>query len=252
MDLRAKRAELSRLCAEVVGESVGAQLAALARPAFQLRPAAAGQPATGRSALGGPALLDPGTPWPHHRDVPLSLAAVLDTDTLADVLGEPVPWQTGLLNFFVYDPVPDHEWDADLTSPGWARVIAAHSDRAVERTAPEPADSYERIAIDAAPVLTLPDQWDDAVNRLDRGPHRQNILGLELHPLYEQWGEVDGHAAFGWPAWELGPSPSWADDHLHLLKLRAFPFDGTLYVSVPAAALQSGDLSAAVATLETY
>ncbi|GGU95273.1 hypothetical protein ACIG0C_15285 [Kitasatospora aureofaciens] len=75
-------AVMRRLCGERLGPEAGPQFAAMARRGFRLAAASEKTPATGRSQLGGSALLEPGTPWPVLADVPLSLHAVLDTGTL--------------------------------------------------------------------------------------------------------------------------------------------------------------------------
>ncbi|WP_433338673.1 hypothetical protein [Spirillospora sp. CA-294931] len=70
-------AKVRELCVEHLGEHIGAQVAALAKPAFALRPAKPGIEPAGLGRWGGPALLNPGTPWPDCDGIPLSLFAVL-------------------------------------------------------------------------------------------------------------------------------------------------------------------------------
>ncbi|MFD8385637.1 hypothetical protein ACFV2X_45195, partial [Streptomyces sp. NPDC059679] len=52
MDLEARLTAQRALCVEHLGERIGGHVAALARPGFELRPADAGRPATGRCQYG--------------------------------------------------------------------------------------------------------------------------------------------------------------------------------------------------------
>jgi hypothetical protein len=137
-------AGMRRICAERLGEEAGQQFAAMARRSFRLEPATADTETTGQCRLGGPALLEPGTAWPELDGVPLSLHAVLDTDSLAPWLGDELPTRPGLLNFFYLDPdVPYEEYRTlNASGPQVCRVIPADPARAVETDAPEPARSY--------------------------------------------------------------------------------------------------------------
>ncbi|GAA3783770.1 hypothetical protein GCM10022225_84890 [Plantactinospora mayteni] len=245
MDYRDALPELRQICIEELGERFGAQLAEHARPGFGLEPARKGRPATGRNYLGGPALLDPGTPWPDYLGIPLSPVAVLDTDPLASWLGEHLPVRPGLLNFFVFEPdLPPKEYprDVDYDDPRWLRVIPADPARAAEVPAPAPARSFDRIPLHAKPVLTLPGHGDSAYRDFDWDTE------IAAWPLIDQ-AEKHDHLAFGRPQWEQGPEPSWRDDHRHLLMVSPGKLGldwSYFYFSVPAAAFRAGDFSQVV------
>jgi hypothetical protein len=76
-------------CIERLGEHAGRKSAAPVRPGFLLRRPADQATATGLRRLGGPALLEPDTPWPEVDGFPLSLPAVLDTEALAGRFDDP-------------------------------------------------------------------------------------------------------------------------------------------------------------------
>ncbi|MFG2477497.1 DUF1963 domain-containing protein [Streptomyces fagopyri] len=254
-------ASLSRVCTERLGEKAGRQFAAMGRRGFQLvRPAGSIQ-ATGQCRLGGPALLEPETCWPEQSGVPLSLHAVLDTDALAAWLGNELPIQPGLLNFFYLDPdLPYEEYrQLDMSEPEICRVISVDPARAVETTAPAPARSYPAIPVHAAEVTMLPDCWDveDEDVEFDRDQH-WGAASLIL----DEMGDLDGntagsHCTFGWPdtSYTLKVSSRDADGPaVHLLQLAedtalgwGWGDAGTLYFTIPAKALATGDFSQAVA-----
>ncbi|WP_158562746.1 DUF1963 domain-containing protein [Marinitenerispora sediminis] len=125
------------------------------RPGFPLTPARDTRPPIGASRLGGPALLEPGTPWPDHEGVPLNLLAVLDTDALAPWLtADDLPVRPGLLNFF-------HQYEADgaqghSIAPEACRVIPARPRRAEVVPAPAEATAFAPVPLHTRPVVSGP------------------------------------------------------------------------------------------------
>ncbi|MGX7676823.1 DUF1963 domain-containing protein [Plantactinospora sp. DSM 117369] len=260
MEFDATFGRFRQACVDRFGEPAGARLAALARPGFGLDRATDAEPATGRSALGGPALLDPGTPWPDYDGFPLSLLAVLDTDALAGWLGEHLPQRVGLLNVFILEPrrgVP-YPPDMDFDDPRWLRVIPADPATAVEVTTPAgDAAVFDRTPLHAEPVLTMPEKWSDAVHGIDFGGEDMLNVAYAVADLYESSPDVAEAAGpgstFGWPVGEIGAIQKWEDSHTHLLKLCNGPSEiPTLYFSIPTDAFRAGDFSRAVVSQETY
>lgn len=254
--------DMRRECAERLGEKVGRQFAAMARRGFLLDPPADGARATGRCRLGGPALLEPGTPWPEVEGIPLSLHAVLDTDALAPWLGDQLPTRPGLLNFFSLDPdLPYAEYSRLDDEPEACRVIPADPARVVETTAPAPARSYPATPVHAAEVTMLPDSWDveDRDVEFDRDEH-WGASSLILDVMGDLDGNTSGsHCAFGWPDTSYAFWVTRRDDDgpaVHLLQL---PEDGdlgwgwgdagTMYFTIPAKAFAAGDFSQARAEM---
>ncbi|MEV0415524.1 YwqG family protein [Streptomyces sp. NPDC050448] len=255
------RASMHRLCTERLGEQAGRQFAAMARRGFRLSRAANDAPAAGRSRLGGPALLEPGTPWPELGGVPLSLHAVLDTDALAVWLGDELPTRPGLLNFFSIDPdVPYEDYSKlDTWSPEASRVIPADPARAIETAAPEPARSFPARPVHAAEVTMLPDCWDvhDDDVEFDTDKHwgATSLILAEMHDL--NGNTAGGHCAFGWPDTSYASEVSYRDADgpaVHLLQLAedaelgwGWGDAGTMYFTIPAKAYAAGDFSKAEA-----
>ncbi|MER7754682.1 YwqG family protein [Kitasatospora sp. NPDC097643] len=254
-------AVMRRLCVERLGPEAGRQFAAMARRGFRLVPASPEAPAAGRSRLGGPALLEPGTPWPVSAGVPLSLHAVLDTDALAEWLGDQLPTRPGLLNFFYLDPdVPYEEYrELDPYHPDAWRVVPADPARAVATTAPEPALRYPQRPVHAVEVTMLPDGWDLENDDLPYDKDRHwGAPSLVLDEMPDLNGNTAGHhCAFGWPDTSYTVSVTSRDDDgpaVHLLQL---PEDaelgwgwgdaGTMYFTIPAGAFAAGDFSRAEA-----
>ncbi|MFD8597607.1 DUF1963 domain-containing protein [Kitasatospora sp. NPDC059646] len=254
-------AELSRVCLERLGDRAGPQFAAMARRGFRLEPAAHGAPATGRCRLGGPALLEPGTPWPELDGVPLSPLAVLDTDALAPWLGSELPTRPGLLNFFHLDPdLPYEDYRRlDTSSPLMYRVVSADPARAVEAAAPAPARSYPARPVHAAESTMLPDCWDveDGDVAFDPDVH-WGATSLILAELDDLDGNTAGrHCAFGWPDTSYASAVTSRDADgpaVHLLQLAedvelgwGWGDAGSLYFTIPVKALAAGDFAAATA-----
>ncbi|WP_030261945.1 DUF1963 domain-containing protein [Streptomyces sp. NRRL B-24484] len=250
---------LHLICAERLGEEAGGRFAALARRGFRLERTADGTPATGRCRLGGPALLEPGTPWPVHDGVPLSLLAVLDTDALAPWLGGHLPVRPGLLNFFQLDPdVPYEEYaKLDTSSPAMYRVLPADPARAVETDAPGPATRYPAVPVRAEGVVMLPDCWDveDEDVPFDRDVH-WGAPSLLLDAMEGLNGNTaDRHRAFGWPDTSYSSRVTVRDADgpaVHLLQLAGdaelnwgWGDAGSLYFTIPAGALAAGDFTRA-------
>ncbi|MEU9114592.1 DUF1963 domain-containing protein [Streptomyces sp. NPDC048483] len=259
MDYESALADLRRLAVEHVGEHLGPQLAALARRGFMLKPASDDAPPTGRCRAGGPALLEPGTPWPENgTGIPLSLIAVLDTDELAPWLGEELPTPLGLVNIFITQPDPQYADDprfAQKTGKFPAlygydddsdrRIVLADPARAVEIPAPAPATVFGRRPLHAAPVLTLPsfdgDLVDPVLETLDYRADPE-FDENDLFPPYERlirdrfseaWRDYCRHdlgfrredgwsvsdQAFGWPYIDSWLMEEREEEYTHLLTL---------------------------------
>lgn len=176
--LRGSLREGPTLCVDHLGEHIGTQVAELAKPGFGLRPVKPGVAAAGLSRWGGPALLNPGTPWPEYEGVPLSLFAVLDVDALGPLVGDERP-PDGLLNIFFLDPdiqrgyVLANAPNFVFEDPRNCRIIPADPARAVEMTAPAPASVHDAEPFYAVPVVTLPSargvDYDPVLDTLDYG-----------------------------------------------------------------------------------
>ncbi|MEE6261225.1 DUF1963 domain-containing protein [Plantactinospora sonchi] len=260
MDLRIALDRFRDAAVARFGEPAGSQLAALARPGFELEEVTDERAATGRCALGGPALLEPGTPWPEYDGFPLSLLAVLDTGALAGWLGEHLPRPAGLLNVFILEPARGVSYPpgTDFADPRWLRVLPADPARAVPApTPPGDAAVFDHSPLSAVPLLTMPDVWSEAVRGVDFGDEHPMAVADALEDLYAscpEMGELStGASAFGWPVGELGSIVNWEDSHTHLLTLTDGPSEvPTLYFSIPTEAFRAGDFSQAVVTQETY
>ncbi|SEM35904.1 protein of unknown function [Nonomuraea pusilla] len=269
-----QQTELTRIrevCVERLGDHLGPQVAALARPGFGLEPASENRPATGRCRLGGPALMDPGTPWPmYDDDLPLTLFAVLDVDALAPWLGDSLPRRFGLLNFFCHYAIPhgfEHRY-VDHQDPAYCRVVPADPARATEVSGPSPvADGFTPVPLHADPCLGLPNVPADASLEqlieefgLDPGPDlrslgdpEESVLGPEW---FDAWPPGEGYypaamhddQAFGWL---LNTDQLSSDGHTHLLRISSnlgeweFSEGGAVLFVIPTEALRDGDLSQA-------
>jgi hypothetical protein len=252
---------MRRILAERLGDTAGPQLAAMARRGFRLDRPTDDAPATGRCRLGGPALLEPSTPWPHLGGVPLSLHAVLDTDALVGWLGTELPTRPGLLNFFYLDPdVPYEQYRLlDHSSPDMYRVISADPTRAVEMAAPEPARRYAAIPVNASERTALPDCWDLEEGDFEYDSNKHwGVESLCLAEMDDLDGNTGGrHYAFGWPDTSYAAKVTARDADgpaIHLLQLAedgelgwGWGDAGTMYFTIPAKAFASGDYSKAVA-----
>ncbi|TDD47750.1 DUF1963 domain-containing protein [Nonomuraea terrae] len=256
-------AGMLRACVERLGDKAGRQYAAMARRGFRLERAMDDAQATGHCRLGGPALLEPGNPWPELGGVPLSLYAVLDTDALAPWLGEDLPTRPGLLNFFSLDPdVPYEEYRMlDVYAPEAWRVIPADPARAVETAAPEPARSCPATPVHAVATLMLPDPWDveDGDVEFDEDAY-WGASALILEKMDGLDGNTAGsHCAFGWPDTSYASQVTRRDADgpaIHLLQLAedadlgwGWGDAGTMYFTISAKAFAAGDFSQAVADM---
>jgi hypothetical protein len=195
----------------------GGQVAALGRVGFHLDLVEEGG---GPSRLGGPALIEPGTPWPQFEGVPLTLLAVLDLAEFAPLLGDELPDSAGdlVLNFFHCSPnahLYGSGWGLVFDPRGW-RVVPARRETAVEVAAPDPAVRFQPVTLRAVPVATFPEIEEPVVDELICGPgsdrfDHESWSGLAAR--YRAWfqecgGGLDrGHQAFGWP-WVLHGSPA--------------------------------------------
>ncbi|MEY9926243.1 uncharacterized protein YwqG [Catenulispora sp. GP43] len=258
---------MRRILAERLGEDAGRKFATLARPGFRLDRSTDTAPATGRSRLGGPALLDPGTPWPHVGGVPLSLHAVLDIDALdiegLDVEGLGIDARPGLLNFFYLDPdVPYEQYQRiDTTGTQTCRVIPADPIQAIEVVAPEPARSYPATPLTSSARIALPDCWDveDGDVEYDRDEHwgPESLILAELSDI--DMNTAGQHYAFGWPDTSYTVKVTHRDADgpaVHLLQLAqdaelgwGWGDAGTVYFTIPVKAFASGDYSKATAVV---
>ncbi|MFB9836840.1 DUF1963 domain-containing protein [Actinoallomurus acaciae] len=249
-------AEIQALCVEHLGEVLGARLAALARPEFSLAPARDDVSPTGRCHVGGPALLEPGTPWPQTRGgFPLSLVAVLDTDELAPWLGDHLPTRLGLVNVFWLQPdfkcreddrfaelmEPYEGWWGQRDQPGDCQIVLASPPRAIEVAAPRPAQVLDRRPLNAAPIVTLPslvgESNDPIVKTFDFRAlpdfDDDRMLGPDVRFgrvwsgfCSEKLGYRPGDAqAFGWPLIDQWPGKR-EEGYAHLLTLPGHLLDG--------------------------
>ncbi|WP_433181281.1 DUF1963 domain-containing protein [Actinoallomurus sp. CA-150999] len=280
------------LCVEHLGEHLGAQVAALARPGFELKPADEDAAVTGLCRWGGPALLEPGTQWPMYAGVPLSVYAVLDVGALGPWLGDQVP-ATGsaLLNFFFLDPwtgsqeVPKDAGGFSYEDPRVCRVVPADSQRAVEVPAPDPAPRFDGVPLHAHPVVTLPSassyDCDPVLSTLDYGDAIEESSLYQVDPAWlvvDKFGEaawpqycVDEQGiewggmrnqAFGWPpihSYGVGLLEDLSQDepYAHLLTLGATDMwewgdGGILRFVAPAKAFRAGDMSQARANPDAW
>ncbi|MFB4300122.1 DUF1963 domain-containing protein [Actinomadura sp. NTSP31] len=250
-----------RVCIERLGETAGRQFAGMARRGFRLERPADGGRATGRCRLGGPALLDPGMPWPESGGYPYSLYAVLDTDALAPWLGAELPVRPGLLNFFYFDPdVPYEEYSKLDFAHGTGLVIAADPARAVETAAPAPARHFPATPVRAAEATMLPDIWDVENGDLEYDEDEHwGATSLLMARMEEFDSNTAGaHCAFGWPdtSYTVPVTERDADGRpdVHLLQLAedeeldwGWGDAGTLYFTIPAKAFAEGDFGRATA-----
>lgn len=256
-------AGMRRTVIERLGERAGPQLAAMARRGFRLDRPGEDAPPAGRCRLGGPALLEPGTSWPHLDGVPLSLHAVLDTDALVGWLGTELPTRPGLLNFFQLDPdLPYEQYQRlDHASPAACRVIPADPASAVETVAPEPARSFPAVPVAAVRRTALPDCWDleEGDIEYDRSEH-WGVESIYFGALDDLDGNTAGrHYAFGWPdtSYTMKVTGRDADGPaVHLLQLAGdaelgwgWGDAGTNYFTIPAKAFAAGDYSKAVTSI---
>jgi hypothetical protein len=275
MNAETTLSHLRKFCAEQLRDSeLADDVVDLTRRGFDLTRAERPDKTTGHSRFGGPAMLEPGTPWPHCEDFPLSLLAVVDTDALpTSWLDGLLPAGTGLLNFFYLDTDSEqHDPGAfDLlfkyghSSTQVGRVIPARSAHAVNTEAPARASVFKPIPWAATPGISWPDplnmEWESLGLVDDDVP-----LPLPGYYIYEQltdWQRRPGalsspDVAFGWPS-VRGNGPLLPDgaapyDYLHLLQLSgedewSLGGDGGLmHWSIPVDALRAGDFSQAVPT----
>ncbi|WP_158588100.1 DUF1963 domain-containing protein [Actinomadura logoneensis] len=281
-------AKVRELCVDRLGEHIGTQVAALARPAFGLRPVKPGTQPAGHCRWGGPALLSPGTPWPEYDGIPLSLFAVLDVEALGPwAADERPPNGDRLLNVFYCDPDPRRGYvdDGSLQrsdDPRYCRVIPADPASAVEVTAPPPASLHPAQPFYGVPVITLPSacgvDYDPVLDTLDYGGETDGSIYYESLPGWlvsdrfgEAWSEFcskeqglyqyddvffSPDQAFGWPHLE-GHFPlqelSDGEPYRHIITIGQYLGDGGyVHFVLPARAFREGDYSRTVAFLECF
>ena len=287
MDYREHLAKAEAQCVEQLGEGLGRQLAALARPGFGLYDYGFDVddwlPRESRCAFGGAAWLDPGTPWPEHEGLPLSLYAVLDIAALRPWLGDELPADIGLLNFFCLDPD-----DAFRAANGFrnpmddlriVRVVAADATRAVEVEAPKPATVHDQTWLQGVPAVTLPmsSHWyshDRILDTLDAGEDGDpghivcerfdwesftSDQGLYYQETDDGIESLGFNQAFGWP-WLNGDATERPYRHLLTLSLltldvpenrRVWDDGGYVHFLIDEKALLAGDFSQARVALST-
>lgn len=283
-------AKVHELCVEHLGEHIGAQVAALAKPAFGLRPVKPGIEPAGLGRWGGPALLNPGTPWPDYDGVPLSLFAVLDVDALGPWLAdERPPVGDQFLNIFYCDPDPDRGYELgnapvlDHEDPRYCRIIPANPAQAIEMDAPAPATIRDPEPFYAVPVITIPAAqgvtYDPILDTLDYGgetdgsPYYKSSPGwLVGDKLGDAWHDfchqVQGlykyedvyfspDQAFGWPHLENTfplKEMSEGEPYRHIITIGHHDMGdgGYLHFVLPAKALREGDYTQTVAFSEGF
>ncbi|TQN31888.1 uncharacterized protein YwqG [Haloactinospora alba] len=248
MEPQELKTRIERLCTSHLGTDMGPRVAALFRNGFELYPTGEGEKPSGRCRFGGPALLEPGTPWPASEHGTLTLLAVLDTDALAPWLDVALPPGANLLNVFYggyNDMIEDgtnHSRHAVFGAPRDWRVVPADPAKAVEAPAPSGVGTLPLRPVRAEPIVTVPDlnDTDFALGKERLDPEvREALAGiqeplLELLPddgndggfrhMHEHAPDLDaerrinGHRAFGWP-WQMQGEPIADDSRLHLLQL---------------------------------
>lgn len=280
MEPNATLTALRDFCAERLGADLADRFVRLARPGFALTEAGPGE-AAGHSRFGGRAMLEPGTEWPTCDGFPLSLLAVLDTDTLAPWLGDTLPAGTGLLNFFFLDSDSEHADPAAMDvamkfgclAPELGAVIAARSAHAVEAGPPARSSVFDPVPWAAAPGFAFPDSFDPAWDSLDLGPGFDDMArampAMHLEGLLTEWSQRPGaldsseDIAFGRPQFPTGSSPmlpNHEDPNLyhHLLQLSGQDEwwiggdGGWMHWSIPTEALRAGDFSQAIPTPDIW
>ncbi|MFF4695514.1 DUF1963 domain-containing protein [Streptomyces chattanoogensis] len=289
-DYGAEAAKVRQLCIAHLGEHLGTQMAALARPGFGLRPVKDGTVPAGHTRWGGPALLDPGTPWPECEGAPLSLFAVLDVEALGPwPVDERPPAGVGLLNVFYLEEDPHSgERHLPLEDPRRCRIVPARHTQAVEVAAPAPAPASDPVALYAVPVVTLPSpfsvDYDPVLDTLDYTGETGTEDWATYYASMPGWLIADrfGEAwrtyceqeqglyayddvrfspdqAFGWPHLEGGTHDLKAlsadEPYRHLVTIGHHDLcgDGSyLHFVLPAKALREGDWSQTVALVECF
>ncbi|MDA2803075.1 DUF1963 domain-containing protein [Nocardiopsis suaedae] len=290
MDMTEAAAVLRQQCVDDFGEAIGGSLAAMATPGFELTDAAPDRPRTGSCRFGGPALLEPGTVWPEHEGVPLSLFAVLDTGALAHWPGEHHGPGPRLLNIFYFE-TPDDSFRPARWSPweSWAdprvedakascAVIAARPERAEEAQTPEMATVFPSTPQHAAPMLMTPDEWDDALGHLDLHAIPEFAAASEFERDYPEFflsrhfrrgpgrlvrpdgsGEDHGPSsaiAFGWPRTMSGAYTKGGRDRpllqLSTNDLWSWSEGGSVHIVLPGEDLAAGDYTEAAAYVDGW
>ncbi|MDA0563838.1 DUF1963 domain-containing protein [Streptomonospora sp. S1-112] len=272
-----------RLCTTHLGADLGPRVAALARPGFHLDPVGDPADSSGRFRFGGPALLEPGTPWPVADGLPMPLLAVVDTTALTPWLDLPLPPGAGLLNVF-YNGWEDGVADdvragrqVHFEAPTDWRVVPADPAAAVETPPPPGGVLLPARPVRAAPMLALPDTSRTFGRPVEHGPgdtelweafkrvqeHIPDLAdgGCGLPPFANIPADLDedsdesGHRAFGWP-WPMQGCPVPDTGRVHLLQLDTDPAwtwadCGMVTFDIPAEALRAGDFSQVDCELES-
>ncbi|MEN3615406.1 DUF1963 domain-containing protein [Plantactinospora sp. ZYX-F-223] len=239
-----------------------------------------------RTAFGGPAFLDPGTPWPEHEGLPLSLYAVLDVASMPAWLGEELPADIGLLNFFCLEPNDEYRASSGtfrnpMDDLRICRVIPADAARAVEVEPLEPATVHDQTLLQAVRAVTLPmsshwHNYDRILDTLDVGPDASSSPGdivcqqfdwegfATSQGLYHKETDEDIvslglYQAFGWP-WLNGDATE--RPYRYLLTLDLLTLDapenhwvwdhgGCVHFLIDEVALCAGDFSQVWVELST-
>jgi hypothetical protein len=194
------------------------------------------------SRFGGLPLMPVDVGWPHFRNSPLSLLAVLDTAALRACDPDlPLPEHDTLLNFF-YDMRQATMWPDGPASKGRWRVIAADPRSAMLREPPAGALTFPAWPVSGRQVLTLPG-WQEDVFSLGHGdvdsPGTRNLLAA-LDAFDEMaFGDTARHQFGGWPY--LVQAPLWAECSLHAAGIPALTRDAEQHPSFIAMLERSAD-----------
>ena len=261
-------AEFRTFFTDRFGEHRGAGIAGLARGGFGLCDAADAARATGRCRIGGPALLEPGTPWPRVEGHPLSLLAVVDCEALSYWLDDVVPDHLGVLNFFYLDwntrgrdgRAAKIAYTMDFQPYRLGAVLAADPRRAAETPAPDGAGELAARPQTATPGFGLPDIDGGVEQYLELDPDAYDLVsGISggdwstIPHVIHDWDFAFGHPVF--PTGNAWAFPADVDERgchqlLQLDEDSGVPLSdeaGRLHFVVPTGAWEAGDVTGAFA-----
>ncbi|MEV4139671.1 YwqG family protein [Dactylosporangium sp. NPDC049742] len=198
---------MSELRGEVGGdEALWGVLAPHVLPSVRLTGGGACAPDSRGTRLGGEALAGDGFVWPRtDGGRALTVIAQLDCDEINATLGGgggPGVLPAGALLTFFYDAVEMEGWGYDPGHRQHWRVVVSDAATARPVVAPEGTEAFGAVACVPRRVLTIPDRWEPAVERL-----REHGRGA-VSRLYDRVGvkdEAPRHRVFGWPELVQGP-----------------------------------------------
>ncbi|MFF5228037.1 YwqG family protein [Dactylosporangium sp. NPDC000521] len=186
------------------GEALWGVLAPHMLPSVRLTGGGACAPDSRGTRLGGEVLAGHGFVWPRtDGGRALTMIVQLDCDEINATLGgggSGVLPAGALLTFF-YDAAGMEGWGYDPDHRQW-RVVVSDAATARAVTAPSGVESFAAVGCVPGRVLTVPDRWDPAVERL-----REHGRGA-VSRLYDRVGAKDvapRHRLFGWPEPVQGP-----------------------------------------------